>query len=84
MSGKLNCVTGDVFKITENRPYTGSNTSINVFSMSKQKRVNVVAITPQHVTLTTKRVVHFIDVDFENMRENVPFPRASHILGCIY
>ena len=47
------------------------------------------AITPQHITLTTKRVVNFIAESLlypalpitlpitRNMSENVPFPRAS-------
>ena len=46
-AGKINCVrivTGVRLQITENHPYTGSNTSINVSrtvtSKSKQKRVN--------------------------------------------
>ena len=52
------------------------------------------AITPQQVTLMKKRVVHFIAESLlysavslirfknmrENMRENIPFPRACHIL----
>ena len=54
------------------------------------------AITPQHVTVTTKRVVHFMlrvystlrcqQLDFENMREYVRFPLepVTHIYIYMY